>query len=1293
MLRLLDITKNYKVADTIVPALKGINLNFRKCEFVSILGPSGCGKTTLLNIIGGLDKYTAGDLFIEGVSTRNYKDHDWDVYRNHKIGFIFQSYNLIPHQTILGNVELALTISGIGKKERQERAKRALDRVGLKGQYHKRPNQLSGGQCQRVAIARALVNEPSILLADEPTGALDTVTSVQIMDLIKEISQEKLVIMVTHNPDLAEKYSTRIVRLLDGELQEDSMPFSTEDEMEEIRAEKEAAAAATEQTETKKKKEKAKMSLWTAFKLSARNLVSKAKRTVMVALAGCIGIVGISAVLSVSNGVQGYVDSMENDMLSGNPVYISQSTLDMSTVMGGGSGDQQTVNPNNDTDTVYVNSSIQDLYHMSGALTTNTIDKEYLDFLNKMPEDTCELVKYEYGYKIAPNLYTTIKTNTGSHKMSISAIQALFASVIENVDEFKDYASLVSGFSVMSELPSKADYIASQYDIVYMEEGKTFEELMNDKATLIAVVSKGHNTMDDLQLAEYGFFSQEEFLNYCFKISGNDRYVDNPLINIPETISYQALANKTFTWYPNDTIYRRDNDNDSGLGDKYYVSAYSDGTLANDADAKFKNSKYAFNAFTNGLDLNVKCVLKLKDNLSYGCLSSGEIYYTGSLSDYMREQNYNSAVCQSARSGGGSLYNIEMGYKFKADNDSVTDLETSYLSSDGNSIMSYFLSFMGAMSDAKNVMTYSGSALGADEFPSTISFYCRDFEQKDRLTAYLDVWNDTVAANAYKTDKYGYYIGKETVDGVEKTVRYYYSEKAGKYYRVNVTDDGYAIDVRGNKYELVVDKDNNDSGFYQRMNDAFGTEFTLDDSDRSTIRVNDAISVNAYTLASYILFGQKFPYEENLYELQKVEGRGDNLFFYERADGEKEYVMKVKNKSFYKLALDKDGNVLATQNGYGKYRYDEATNTFYLDKYEEEIVLPDPGDPDQEPKVRYVLNSTPVEDRTVLYADSSVYPYANVVKNPKYTFNGTEYTLDTKGLYVDMTQIDFSRIIVDFQSNTVRLSDYSGVDFYYLDQDDQDETYYYVNYGEETKKDKTVVGFLYGNNMSSYLNATSLSGSGYDTDQLSAFVSDKYRLNADGSLQAVQVNIDRSAPLSIKDMMDILLGEELTDLSVLEADTSRKITYTDNIGMIITMVNTLIQIITYALIAFTALSLLVSTVMIGIITYVSVVERTKEIGVIRSLGGRKRDVSHLFNAETFIIGLVAGLFGVAITYIIDAIINAVIGSLTGIYTIATFPIWEAAIMVGLSVTLTLLSGILPSRSAAKRDPVVALRTE
>lgn len=1289
MLRLVNIVKNYKVADSEVAALKGIDLNFRKSEFVSILGPSGCGKTTLLNIIGGLDKYTSGDLFIDGVSTKDFKDHDWDVYRNHKIGFVFQSYNLIPHQTILGNVELALTISGMEKKERQERAKKALDKVGLKGQYHKKPNQLSGGQCQRVAIARALVNEPSILLADEPTGALDTVTSVQIMELIKEISNEKLVIMVTHNPELAERYSTRIVRLLDGELQEDNMPFSTEEEIAECEEMKTKVDAEVE----RKKKDKAKMNLWTAFKLSGRNLISKAKRTVMVALAGCIGIVGISAVLSVSNGVQAYVDEMENDMLSGNPVFISQSALDIGSVTGGGNNSDSTVvNPNNDTDSVYVNSSIQDLYHMSGALTTNTITEEYIDYLKNIPEEDCELIRYEYGYKIAPNLYTTIKTNTGSHKMSISAIQALFSSVISNVDEFKDYASLVSGFNVMSELPSNADYVASQYDIVYMKEGMTFEEIVADKSSLIAVVGKSHNTMDDLQLAEYGFFSQEEFLNYCFKICGDERYVDSELMNIPEKFSYEALAGKTFTWYPNNTVYRRDNSGEGNgeFGDKYFVSAYSDGSLSASPDPDY--DKYAFNAFNdpNSVDLNVKCVLKLKSDLSYGCLSSGSIYYTEALSSHMREQNYNSEVCQSARSGGGTLYNMEMAYLFKADSDSSMTVETSCLSSDGNSIMSYFLSFMGAVNDTKAVSSYSGSALGADEFPSTIYFYCKDFAQKDKLTAYLDVWNKDIAENSYKSEKNGFYIGKETVDGQEKTAYFYYNEKTGKYYRVNISEDGYALDYKGDQYKLVVDKEKNDSGFYQKLADTLGDAFTLD----GTIKVNEQVSVNAYTLASYVIFEKEFQ-ESNIYfrNIEEVPGKGGSLYRYKNADDKYEYVMKVKNQSYYKLAVDKDGNIMATQNGYVRYRFNEEENAFYRDEYVEELTIPVPGvDPDPEPQTpKYTLKSTKLtkEEQKAIYADDKAYQYANVVKDPTYTILGETYTFDTLGLYCDMTQA-YTRITIDNiksrEGNVIKLKDYSGIDFYYLDADDVGDRYYYVNYAEEDG-----VGYIYGNNVSSYLSATSLAGDGYN---VAGFVSDKYQYNDDGSMQAVQHSF-ADAPLSVEQLLKLkIVGEELADpASVLEKDTSKKITYTDNIGMIIAMVNTLIQIITYALIAFTALSLFVSTVMIGIITYVSVVERTKEIGVIRALGGRKRDVSHLFNAETFIIGFVAGAFGIAITYVIDAIINAVIGHLTGIYTIATFPFWQALIMVALSIGLTLLSGILPSRSAAKKDPVVALRTE
>ncbi|MGN1098894.1 MAG: ABC transporter ATP-binding protein, partial [Christensenellales bacterium] len=324
MLQLKGIKKDYVTGDTTVHALKGIDLTFRDSEFVSILGPSGCGKTTMLNIIGGLDHYSDGELFIDGISTKNYTDRDWDTYRNHRIGFVFQSYNLIPHQTISENVELALAISGIDKNERVKRAHEALDKVGLKGLYHKKPNQLSGGQCQRVAIARALVNDPEILLADEPTGALDTVTSVQIMELIKEISKDCLVIMVTHNPELAERYSTRIIRLLDGEVQSDTVPCNGKEEREKARRERK-----------KKPSKKSKLSLLSTFRLSARNLRSKMKRTLLVCLAGAIGIIGVASVLSVSTGVRNYINDMQNDMLSGNPITIDEETMNLSVLMSG----------------------------------------------------------------------------------------------------------------------------------------------------------------------------------------------------------------------------------------------------------------------------------------------------------------------------------------------------------------------------------------------------------------------------------------------------------------------------------------------------------------------------------------------------------------------------------------------------------------------------------------------------------------------------------------------------------------------------------------------------------------------------------------------------------------------------------------------------------------------------------------------------------------------------------------------------------------------------------------------
>ena len=509
MLALKKIRKNYLTASETVQALKGIDLFFRDHEFVSILGPSGCGKTTLLNIIGGLDHYTSGDLVINGKSTKSYRDKDWDVYRNHRIGFIFQSYNLIPHQTVLGNVELALTIAGIGKSERIQRAKAALDKVGLSGQYYKKPNQLSGGQCQRVAIARALVNDPEILLADEPTGALDSVTSVQIMDLIREISKERLVIMVTHNPELAKLYSTRIINLRDGLVISDSDPMTKREIAEEAKAEAQAIKASRRQKRKKGAKESAKMSFFTAFRLSARNLISKKGRTTMVGIAGSIGIIGIAMVLAFSAGIKGYVASMQDDMLSGNPITITETAYDLDALTGMMDTNDK-IDFVKEAEKVYINSLIEYFAKMNSSINSmlikNDINENYINYLKAMPKEYYAAMMLGYGIDMSNNIFTDFKEERSgeSENISITALTNIYTSILGKT-EFADLAgyatSIIPSFA---EAPNNTDYISSQYQV--------HGEIADDKNEIMIVLDS-RSRLTDLLLARLGYYTQEEFLN------------------------------------------------------------------------------------------------------------------------------------------------------------------------------------------------------------------------------------------------------------------------------------------------------------------------------------------------------------------------------------------------------------------------------------------------------------------------------------------------------------------------------------------------------------------------------------------------------------------------------------------------------------------------------------------------------------------------------------------------------------------------------------------------------------
>ena len=1014
MLELVDIKKDYPVAGGVVSALKGVSIKFRKNELVSILGASGCGKTTLLNIIGGLDKYTSGDLIIEGKSTKQYRDGDWDTYRNHSIGFIFQSYHLIPHQTVLQNVELALLISGVSKEERRQRAIAALERVGLGDKLKNKPNQLSGGQAQRVAIARALINDPEIVLADEPTGALDSKTSVQIMELLKEIAKDRLVIMVTHNPELAETYSTRIIRLLDGEVIDDTKPFDGIEEIAPEKAAEQAEDPAEQQKTNKGKKKKASMSIGMAMSLSFKNLLSKIKRTSLVSIAGSIGIIGVSMVLAISAGVKGYIAKMQDDMLSGNPLEITRTAIDFTAITNMGTSNKVKIEKLGDK--VYVDSLIETLMGMGSMGVTNNITDAYAYYVSKMPSTYYNAAYYDYGFEPANNIYTTYKVDdkTEGEETSVTAIRQTYSAVLGAVasqydkdsterKQYQMFAGMIPTVTTFQELPNNYDYVLSQYDIVATYNDKkvnlTEAELKNlfcEKDSLIMVINKKATT--DLTMGQMGYFTQEEFLAYAARakeLVGNEITPDEAKEKYGELLDqylngkeYDYFLDKDenntkFKWYPNDTVYTKLDPVNNPM-DAMYKVPYEDEDEYGQPEVKRKDAEFKYNAYANGYDtemsvsenlsvpihidgfkadrdtsndvnLKVKVILQKKASVSYGCLNTG-IYYTNALANHALETGRNSEIVKYMNEHDGGLDGLPYSYHFTYETEKPVN--TMYYVMDGGgglSMSSMMSSMMGGSSGKSQYdsLRVTPATVAGGTTPVGFAFYPLDFDSKDLVTDYLDKWNDMC--------------------------------EKGETYTWDVTS-----------------------------------------ADDWTVTPNDA----------------------------------------------------------------------------------------------------------------YLNWSAPSNENGLIPNEDGTYTYT--------------VTLELKEEY--------------------------------------------------------------------------------------------------------------------------------------------KITYTDAVGLMITMINTMVEMITIALIAFTALSLVVSTVMIGIITYVSVVERIKEIGILRAVGARKKDIKRLFNAETFIIGLCAGAVGIIVTYLLSLIINLIVMALAGI-AIAALPIWQAIIMICVSVVLTLISGLIPAAAAAKKDPVVALRTE
>lgn len=743
MLELINIKKDYETGDTKVAALKGINLRFRDCEFVSILGQSGCGKTTMLNIIGGLDKYTSGDLRINGVSTKDYKDRDWDAYRNNSIGFVFQSYNLIPHQTVLSNVELALTLSGVSKAERRKRAVEALEKVGLGEQIHKKPNQMSGGQMQRVAIARALVNNPDILLADEPTGALDTETSVQIMELLKEISKDRLIIMVTHNPELAMKYSTRIVRLLDGTIVDDSDPYTEEQLKKDIAEGTDKSGTATANGSAynsgvsgqgtsisvsktqRKKKPKTSMSFFTALSLSFNNLMTKKTRTILTAFAGSIGIIGIALILSISNGIQLYIDRVQRDTLSSYPIQLQSETVDISSMVSsmtdnGGSGETH-----EDMDKIYSNNIMSDMMNTMVAEVQSNNLKEFKHYIENGGSDIKDYTSaIEYTYDIPVNIY---KSDTSDKVTQLNPNTMFDAMYGGSSQSSMSGMSMYSNSSVWSQLFDNKEILESQYTVLAGHWPESYNE--------VVLVVNENNEIDDYTLYSIGLKDPDEITEMIKAMMSGKNYT---LDNDETTYTFDEILNTTFKLILPTDVYSYNESKEIW-------------------EDKSDNDIFMKNVVNNGTDIKIAGIIKPSEEAVSTSLSRG-IGYTKELTEYIINGVNDSAIAKAQLADEDT--DIFTGVPFDNNKDTPITMDDvqAYLESLPSDEQAQTRMFLSTMTDEQILDMFSQSVkaqttdatletnkskLGITDLddPSGINIYPSDFDSKEHIQNIISDYN------------------------------------------------------------------------------------------------------------------------------------------------------------------------------------------------------------------------------------------------------------------------------------------------------------------------------------------------------------------------------------------------------------------------------------------------------------------------------------------------------------------------------------------------------------------------
>lgn len=1173
MLQIKHIKKTYRTGQLVQKALDDVSLNLRDNEFVAILGPSGSGKTTMLNIIGGLDRYDEGDLIINGISTKEYKDRDWDSYRNHSVGFVFQSYNLIPHQSILANVELALTISGVSKAERRRRAIKALQDVGLGDQLHKKPNQLSGGQMQRVSLARALVNDPEILLADEPTGALDSETSRQVMDLLKDVAKDRLVVMVTHNPELAEEYANRIVRVKDGKILEDTNPVP----------EKELLTLPEGRHENMGK---TSMSFLTALSLSFNNLKTKMGRTLLVAFAGSIGIIGIALILSMSNGVNAYIKSIEEETLSEYPIDIMRQTSNMSSMLL----EQTAVEKAKDG----VVTEQKMVSNIAGGQKVNDL-KHFREYLESGKSDIDTYAKaIEYNYGLTPQIWLEEKDEL---------VQVCPDPLMQSVFGGNSMMSAMLSTSSMTErfrsLPADSELYIDQYDV------KAGHWPQNKNEAVLVLSPSGK--VADLTLYSLGLRPYDELMKVKDAVQNSKQA---PKTTPSKEWNYDDFIGISYKALPASAMYEYDS--------KFKV--WKDQT---------ENGEFIKKAVAKGQDLKIVGVVQPKEDTNIAMLQNGIYYSADLLPELMKEASESKVVKEQIAHPDLNIFTDE---KFGSKGDASFEAEDLFTVDED------------AFKDAFKVDT-SALSLNPADFSQNISF--------DPSSLNLDGLIDPDALMSAMPSLDASMIQKMmqgvSIDLSEQTLTDLFNQVMGGYMDYVKDNPNANPSNLGQGLQAYLLSDEAQNYLKEQINTFYNEQ------------IKDILTQEMVTnLLQSIITG----YEEFAKTQPDPADTNANLNAYLQSDQVKnlisQFVSEVQGKLQAVTISDDQVRVMlshladgydtyANANGYPSVSgMSQAFSEYLQQPATQKMLLEQAGK---------IVNTKQLSDNLT-----------NILSDSMNQFSAAFSTQISQVMSAVMSQVA-SQLGSTLSSGFANMGD--GLENMFSMNPEALAGAFKMNLSEQDFMN--LMMSMAGAEANSYEN--NLKKLGYAD------------VNDPNSIEIYPKDFES------KDKIDGII-RTYNEQQIDDGHADREITYTDMVGTMMSSVTTIIDTVSYVLIGFVSVSLVVSSIMIGVITYISVLERKKEIGILRSIGASKHNISEVFNAETFITGLLAGLIGVGISLILLIPINILIHHLSGNMAVNAFLPWQAAVLlIALSTGLTMLGGLLPSKKAANSDPVSALRTE